>query len=231
MICDRCGAAHPDNALFCSRCGSKIAQPNSAADVGEPTLHGERRQIAALFCDLVDSTVLAVKLDPEEFHDIVRAFATCCENVVAGFEGHVSDVRGDGALIFFGYPAARGDESERAIRAALDIVEAVGRLSLPNQTRLRVRIGIATGVAAVDARNPNKPTFAGEVLNLAARLQGLAEPNTVVISPLTKRLGGGFFDWPIWANARSRVFRTRCGAGVFRAPRPWGAASRRCGLN
>jgi class 3 adenylate cyclase/predicted ATPase len=194
MNCHQCGAAIPVGALFCSQCGSQIAQQRPARDAGATTLHGERRQITALFCDLVDSTKLAGTLDPEEYHDVIRAFARCCEDVVAGFEGHVSDIRGDGALIFFGYPISRGDESERAIRAALDIVDAIGRLPLPGQMRLQARIGVATGLAAIDASSPDKPSFAGEVLNLAARLQGLAEPNTVVISSLAKRLAGGFFE-------------------------------------
>src|SRR5664279_613767 len=124
MICHQCGATNPVDALFCSRCGSHIAQQRPSGDASATTLHGGRRQITALFCDLVDSTKLAGTLDPEEYHDVIRAFARCCEDVVAGFEGHVSDIRGDGALIFFGYPISRGDESERAIRAALDIVDA-----------------------------------------------------------------------------------------------------------
>jgi class 3 adenylate cyclase len=192
MICQRCGVANSADALYCSQCGTQISQP--APDAGAPALRGERRQITALFCDLVDSTKLVGALDPEEFHDIIRAFTRCCEDVVAGYEGHVSDVRGDGALIFFGYPTSRGDESERAIRAALDIVSAVGKLSLPGGLHLQTRIGVATGLASIDASTSNGPSFAGEVLNLAARLQSLAEPDTVVISSLVKRLAGGFFE-------------------------------------
>src|SRR5664280_1413745 len=194
MICHQCGAANSVGALFCSRCGSQISQQPPVGDAGAATLHGERRQITGLFCDIVDSTKLAGRLDPEEYNDVIRAFTRCCEDVVASFEGHVSDVRGDGALVIFGYPTSRGDEAERAIRAALDMIDAVARLVLPNNQRLQVRVGIATGLAAIDARSSKNPVFAGDALNLAARLQSIAEPNTVVISSLAKRLAGGFFD-------------------------------------
>src|ERR1035437_2740294 len=150
MICDHCRASNQVGALFCSQCGLAFSQ-KSPGGAGGATLHGERRQITVLFCDIVESTKLAAMLDPEEYHDIIRAFARCCTDVVASFEGHVSEMRGDGALVIFGYPTSRGDEAERAIRAALTIIAAVPRLVLPNNVRLQVRVGIATGLAAIDA--------------------------------------------------------------------------------
>ena len=194
MVCHRCGAANSVDALFCSQCGSHISQQPPAGDTLAPTLHGERRQITSLFCDIIDSTKLAGRLDPEEFHDAIRAFTHCCDDIAASYEGHVSEFRGDSVLVVFGYPTSRGDEAERAIRAALDMIDAVARLVLPNNQRLQVRVGIATGLAAIDARSSKNPVFAGDALNLAARLQSLAEPNTVVISSLAKRLAGGFFE-------------------------------------
>ena len=194
MVCHRCGAANSVDALFCSQCGSQISQQPPAGDALAPTLHGERRQITSLFCDIIDSTKLAGRLDPEEFHDAIRAFTHCCDDIAASYEGHVSEFRGDSVLVVFGYPTSRGDEAERAIRAALDMIDAVARLVLPNNQRLQVRVGIATGLAAIDARSSKNPVFAGDALNLAARLQSIAEPNTVVISSLAKRLAGGFFD-------------------------------------
>ena len=194
MVCHRCGAANSVDALFCSQCGSQISQQPPAGDTLAPTLHGERRQITSLFCDIIDSTKLAGRLDPEEFHDAIRAFTHCCDDIAASYEGHVSEFRGDSVLVVFGYPTSRGDEAERAIRAALDMIDAVARLVLPNNQRLQVRVGIATGLAAIDARSSKNPVFAGDALNLAARLQSIAEPNTVVISSLAKRLAGGFFD-------------------------------------
>jgi class 3 adenylate cyclase/tetratricopeptide (TPR) repeat protein len=193
MICDHCRASNQVGALFCSQCGLAFSQ-KSPGGTGGAALHGERRQITVLFCDIVESTKLAAMLDPEEYQDIIRAFARCCTDVVASFEGHVSEMRGDGALVIFGYPTSRGDEAERAIRAALTIIAAVPRLVLPNNVRLQVRVGIATGLAAIDASSSKEPAFAGDALNLAARLQSLAEPSTVVISSLAKRLAGGFFD-------------------------------------
>jgi class 3 adenylate cyclase/predicted ATPase len=192
MICVQCHAPNQLGALFCSQCGSQLSL-NDGDSTGAPTLHGERRQITALFCDVVDSTKLAVTLDPEEYQDIIKTFVHCCSDVVAAREGYVSEIRGDGTLVIFGYSVSRGDESERAIRAALEVIDAIDRLSLPNNLRLQARIGIATGVAAIDAR-PGELAIASDALNLAARLQSLAEPNTVVISSLAKRLAGGFFD-------------------------------------
>lgn len=228
MICERCRASNQAGALFCSQCGLALSQMSAGG--GAATLHGERRQITALFCDIVESTKLAAMLDPEDYHDIIRAFTRCCTDVVASFKGHVSEMRGDGALVIFGYPTSLGDEAERAIRAALDIIAAVASLGLPNNLRLQVRVGIATGLAAIDASSSNGPVFAGDALNLAARLQNLAEPNTVVISGLAKRLAGGFFDLVDlgehdlkgFANpvAAWRVQGVKSVAGRFEALRP-----------
>src|SRR6266568_7698434 len=123
MICSQCGTENGVAANFCSQCGSQLASGQGAAEMA---LRGERRQLTALFCDLVNSTELANTLDPEEYHDTIRDFAACCGAAVASFEGHVAEMRGDGALVFFGYPKSHGDEPERAVRAALRIVEAVG---------------------------------------------------------------------------------------------------------
>ena len=123
MICPQCGTDNGAAANFCSQCGAQLASGQGA---DEMALRGERRQLTALFCDLVNSTELANTLDPEEYHDTIRDFAACCGTAVASFEGHVAEMRGDGALVFFGYPKSHGDEPERAVRAALRIVEAVG---------------------------------------------------------------------------------------------------------
>jgi len=159
----------------------------------EAPFHGERRQLTALFCDIVNSTAMASTLDPEEYHDVIRDFAGCCTAVVGPFEGHVAELRGDGALIFFGYPRSHGDEPERAVRAALGIIEAIGKTVTARGAPLRVRIGVATGVMAIDESILNKPTVAGEAVVLAARLQEIAEPDTVVISQQTMTLAGDFF--------------------------------------
>ena len=159
----------------------------------EAPFHGERRQLTALFCDIVNSTAMASTLDPEEYHDVIRDFARCCTAVVSPLEGHVAELRGDGALVFFGYPRSHGDEPERAIRAALGIIEAIGKTVAARGAPLRVRIGIATGVMAIDESILNTPAVAGEAMVLAARLQEIAEPDTVVVSQQTLALAGDFF--------------------------------------
>jgi class 3 adenylate cyclase/tetratricopeptide (TPR) repeat protein len=193
MLCVQCHASNETGARFCNQCGFPLSQIGNRSATA-PILHGERRQITVLFADIVDSTKLAVALDPEEYQDIVRLFLRCCSDVVSIYEGHVSETRGDGAVVIFGFPISRGDETERAIRAALEIIDALGRLSLPANLQLQARIGITTGVAAIDAETTAAAPIAGDVLNLAARLQTLALPNTVVISSMAKRLAGGFFN-------------------------------------
>src|SRR4051794_7800506 len=191
MICPQCGTDNGAAANFCSQCGTQLASGQGA---DEMALRGERRQLTALFCDLVNSTELANTLDPEEYHDTIRDFAACCGAAVASYEGHVAELRGDGALVFFGYPRSHGNEPERAIRAALRIVEAVGEAGARRGQPLRVRIGIATGVMAIDQTILDHPAIVGEAVILAARLQEIAEPNTILLAPLTQELAGAFFQ-------------------------------------
>ena len=165
------------------------------AHAGGAALHGERRQLTALFCDIVQSTALAASLDPEEYQDVLKAFVECCRGAIAPFDGHVAELRGDAALVVFGYPLARGNEPERAIRAALAIIAAMARTRFPGGVSLRVRIGIATGAMAIDEGAGTEPVLAGEALNLAAHLQALAAPGTVAVSALTRQLASGQFDF------------------------------------
>src|SRR5260370_38647088 len=151
MICPQCGTENGAAANFCSQCGSQLALGQGA---DEMALRGERRQLTALFCDLVNSTELANTLDPEEYHDTIRDFAACCGAAVASFEGHVAEMRGDGPLVFFGVPKSHGDEPERAVRAALRIVEAVGEAGGRGGPALTVPGGGAPRALAV---HPNPP--------------------------------------------------------------------------
>src|SRR5262245_42219666 len=160
----------------------------------------ERRQLTVLFCDLVDSTVLASQLDPEDLRDVVRAYQETCAKVIARFEGHIAQYLGDGLLVYFGYPLAHEDDAPRAVRAGLGIVEALGqlntRLSQERGVHLAVRLGIHTGlvvVGEVGGGARQEQLALGETPNLAARLQGIAAPNTLVISAATFQLLGGFF--------------------------------------
>ena len=175
------------------------------------TPEAERRQLTVLFCDLVDSTTLARQLDPEDLRTVVRAYQETCVKVIACFEGHIAQYLGDGLLVYFGYPLAHEDDAQRAVRAGLGIVEAMRGLNtrleqeglrpVPTQSRQRgirlaVRLGIHTGlvvVGEVGGGTRQEQLALGETPNLAARLQSLAAPNTLVISAATLSLLGGFF--------------------------------------
>ena len=160
----------------------------------------ERRQLTVLFCDLVDSTTLSSQLDPEDLREVVRAYQETCAKVIARFEGHIAQYLGDGLLVYFGYPLAHEDDAQRAVRAGLGMVEALGqlntRLAQERGVHLAVRLGIHTGlvvVGEVGGGTRQEQLALGETPNLAARLQGIAAPNTVVISAATLPLLGGFF--------------------------------------
>ena len=171
----------------------------------------ERRQLTVLFCDLVDSTALARQLDPEDLREVVHAYQEACAKVIARFEGHIAQYLGDGLLVYFGYPLAHEYDAQRAVRAGLAMVEALGQLNVrlaqeglrpaPTQSRQRgvhlvVRLGIHTGLVVVGdvGGGPRQEQLAlGETPNIAARLQGIAAPNTLVISAATLQLLGGFF--------------------------------------
>ena len=156
----------------------------------------ERRQLTVLFCDLVGSTELSGRLDPEDLSEVMRAYQGCCAEVIGRFSGYVAKYLGDGVLAYFGYPQAHEDDAERAVRAGLGLVAAVTQLSAGTRTaRLQVRVGIATGLVVVGemigAGAAQEETVVGETPNLAARLQALAGPNSVVIATSTRRLLGG----------------------------------------
>ena len=160
----------------------------------------ERRQLTVLFCDLVDSTALASQLDPEDLREVVRAYQATCAEVIQRFEGHIAQYLGDGLLVYFGYPQAHEDDAQRAVRTGLGIVEAMATLnsSLGQRpgVRLAVRVGIHTGIVVVGEMGSGErqeQLALGETPNIAARLQGLAAPDTVVISAVTQRLIQGYF--------------------------------------
>src|SRR5262245_11020677 len=178
-----------------------------------PVSDAERRQLTVLFCDLVDSTALARQLDPEDLREVVRAYQDTCARVIARYDGHIAQYLGDGLLVYFGYPLAHEDDAQRAVRAGLGIVEALGQLNTrleqeglrpaPTQSRqqgvrLAVRLGCHTGlvvVGEVGGGSRQEQLALGETPNLAARLQGMAAPNTLVISAATLPLLSGFFAY------------------------------------
>jgi TOMM system kinase/cyclase fusion protein len=179
---------------------ASTAPPSLYPQYPSPPPDAERRQLTVLFCDLVDSTVLASQLDPEELREVVRAYQNTCAKVIARFEGHIAQYLGDGLLVYFGYPLAHEDDAQRAVRAGLGIVEALGqlntRLAQERGVELAVRLGCHTGlvvVGDVGDETRQEQLALGETPNLAARLQGIAAPNTLVISATTFQLLGGLF--------------------------------------
>jgi class 3 adenylate cyclase/tetratricopeptide (TPR) repeat protein len=188
------------------RASPPISSPSPSNTSPAPAIQSglpdaERRQLTVMFCDLVDSTALSAQLDPEDLRDVVHAYQTTCTEVIQRFGGHIAQHLGDGLLVYFGYPAAHEDDAQRAVRAGLEIAATVGarcNVALPSGPRpLKVRIGIHTGLVVIGeiGGNDKRETLAlGETPNLAARLQGVAEPDTVVVSAATQRLVLGLFE-------------------------------------
>ena len=158
----------------------------------------ERRQLTVMFCDLVGSTALSARLDPEDLREVIGAYHRAVAEIVAGFDGFVSRYMGDGVLAYFGYPQAHEDDAERAVRAGLSAIDAVGRLNVKS-VKLQTRVGIATGLVVVGdligEGSAQEQSVVGETPNLAARLQALAEPDAVVIAASTRRLVGDLFEY------------------------------------
>jgi class 3 adenylate cyclase len=178
--------------------GSPLPTPPPAARGGGVTAQAERRQLTVMFCDLVGSTELSARLDPEDLREVIAAYHRAVANVVRSFDGFVAKYMGDGVLIYFGYPRAHEDDAERAVRAGLACIDAVGRLDVKS-VKLQARAGIATGLVVVgdliDEGSAQEQTVVGETPNLAARLQALAEPEAVVIAASTRRLLGDLFEY------------------------------------
>jgi class 3 adenylate cyclase len=149
-----------------------------------------------MFCDLVGSTALSTRFDPEDLRELIGPYHRAVADTVGRFDGFVAKYMGDGVLVYFGYPQAHEDDAERAVRAGLAVIEAVGRV--PAREDLRVRLGIATGLAVVGdligAGAAQERGVVGETPNLAARLQTLTQPETLVIADSTRRQIGGLFD-------------------------------------
>ncbi len=156
------------------------------------TQSGERRQITVLFCDLMDSTALSERLDPEDLRALMQTYRECCVRAVERFEGQVAQFLGDGIMAYFGWPLAHEDDAERAVRCALEIASAVKQVHTAET--LRVRLGIATGPVVVGQGDGENKLAVGETPNLAARLQGLADTDQIMIAPSTRRLIGNVFE-------------------------------------
>ncbi len=194
IICPVCGTSNPAGFNFCGNCGARLA--------GETADHdAERRQITVMFCDLVGSVAMSLKLDPEDLRDVIRRYQQACVEVIESYQGYVAQYLGDGILAYFGYPVVHDGEAERAVRAGMDLidrVEALGaELRRVHGVDLTVRVGIDTGLVVVGemGSGSRKEHLAlGETPNRAARLQSAAPPNGVVISESTQRLVAETFE-------------------------------------
>jgi class 3 adenylate cyclase/predicted ATPase len=217
-MCSSCGAQVEAGSKFCDRCGTPLAptvplapelsrragtevataDATGAVRASKGPAEAERRQLTVMFCDLVGSTELAGRLDPEVLRDVVRSYQQACDGVIGRLHGHVAQYLGDGVLVYFGYPVAREDDPRRAVRAGLGIIEAIAMLNtrLQHETgvTLAVRVGIHTGpvvVGEMGGESRREALALGETPNVAARLQAIAEPDTIVISAATQRLLAG----------------------------------------
>ena len=207
--CPNCGFLNP-SFKFCGECGTSLGDPSHSRQA--PTVdttaleqalpHGaERRQLTVLFCDIVDSTAFTEKLDPEELRNLLEVYRTCIMEVVLAQNGHIARYFGDGILVYFGYPIAHEDAAHRAVRAALGIVAAIETLNPYLHTtfgvEIKVRISIDTGRVVVwhisAPESPEAIDIVGKTPNVAARMQKLATPNSIVIGDTTHQLVEGFF--------------------------------------
>jgi class 3 adenylate cyclase len=184
----------------------------SSAPSPHPEDRAERRQVTVMFSDLVGSTALSARMDPEDLREVISAYQKCVAETVERFGGFVAKYMGDGVLVYFGYPQAHEDDAERAVRAGLDLVTAIG--GLETHAPLQMRVGIATGLVVVGdligSGASQEQAIVGETPNLAARLQGVAEPNSVVLAESTRRLVGNLFELVrAWAALRPSSVESR----------------------
>ena len=197
----------PHAALPGAATGSLEQQPMAVPKGG-----AERRQLTVLFCDLVGSTELAARLDPEDMGEVIRTYLNRCTEDIQSWGGHVAKYMGDGVLVYFGHPQAHEDDVERAVCAGLALVEAVAGLRTPFAESLGARVGISTGPVVVGELigegAAHERNVVGETPNLAARLQALAKPNTVVIGPTTHQLAHAFFEYADLGSHELKGFST-----------------------
>src|SRR6202047_5355104 len=177
---------------------ARTSATDPSADVAptRPIDAVERRHVTVMFSDLVGSTALSARMDPEDLREVISVYHKCAAEIVRRFGGFVSQYLGDGVLVYFGYPQAHEDDAERAVRAGLELIAAVAGLN--TRASLQTRVGIATGLVVVgdlvDAGGSQERGMIGETPNLAARLQGIAEPNMIVIAEGTRKLLGNLFE-------------------------------------
>ena len=196
--CSKCGFKNQSDANFCGGCGSKIINHYAVAEK-EP--EAERRQLTVMFCDLVGSSELAEQFDPEEYRELLRLYQSCVSEVTMRYGGHIAKYIGDGLLVYFGHPHAHEDDAKRSIMSGLGIIDEIKKLNQTliknQQVELKVRIGIHTGLVVIgqmgSGATREENAIVGETPNIAARIESLAKPNTLIISEDTNELVKGAF--------------------------------------
>src|SRR6516164_7499346 len=209
VTCPKCGAINQPEERFCGECGAALGDAALAAAARTAPITasagGERRHLTVLFCDLVGSTEIAARLDPEEWREVVASYHRAAAEAITRFGGYVAKYLGDGVIAYFGWPEAHDNDGERAARAGLAILEGIAKLNeqtpLPMSNngrgiarpKLAARVGIDSGAVVVGAGANKDAEVFGETPNIAARLQATATPSTVLITAATHRLISGLF--------------------------------------
>jgi predicted ATPase/class 3 adenylate cyclase len=197
-VCSQCGAENAPVAKFCGDCGAPIVAPAfETPPVQAREVIGERRHLTVLFCDLVGSTEISGRLDPEEWREIEADYLSAVAEAIRRFDGHVAKYLGDGVMAYFGWPEAHDNDAERAARAGLAILEQVAALNNQDPTsdrpKLSVRVGIDTGHVVIGKGGGSESEVFGDTANIAARVQSAADPNEMIVTPAVNRLVSGLF--------------------------------------
>ena len=238
--CARCGFENPPGAKFCINCGTWMGEAAAVSEAQAPPaesepaaalreIGGERRHLTVLFADLVGSTELSHRFDPEDYREIVRAYHNAAESVMARFEGHIAQYLGDGVVVYFGWPRAHGDDAERAVRAGLALLDALAEVNrtIADDRRIAARVGVHTGpvvIAEIGGGSHREIAALGATPNVAARVQSLGEPNSVLMSAATNQLAAGLFiTEELGAHVLKGVARPM---EIYRVLQPSGVRSR-----
>lgn len=203
MNCPFCLMSNPVLAKFCMECGASLTTtPQQETEEADQFPNTERRHVSVMFCDLVGSTALSEQLDPEDLREMILAYRELCAKVIRRNGGQIAQSFGDGLMVYFGYPIAYEDNSQRAISTGLEIVTQIEQLSTQRMqelgVKLQVRIGIHTGKAVIGETGSGDTyelmDIVGDTPNIASRIQGIAAPNTVAISAATYHIAQGYFE-------------------------------------